>query len=108
ARQERCCLVAVSHIEGATGHGAQPDVQREDVKESDGGDAHDGAAPSTGLVLDGVVADKDVWQRRRTAEQSQHQRDEIDFVERVAATQTRKTGVSTGEQNLAASRWFLK
>ena len=70
-------------VERAARHRAQAHVQREHVKEADAGDADDRALARGRLVLDGVIADKDVRQRRRAAEQGQHQRDEIQLVRKA-------------------------
>ena len=55
-------------------------IQRQHVKEADAGDADDRALARGRLVLHRVVANQNVRQRRRAAEQREHQREEIQLV----------------------------
>ena len=81
--QQRGGHVAVGRIEVPAHHRAQADVEREDVKEPDAGDADDGALPRRRGVFDGVVADQNMRQRRRAGEEGEHEGDEVEFVEQL-------------------------
>ena len=67
-------------VEGAAGHRSEAQIEREHVEGPDHGDPHDRALTCRGGILHGVVADEDVRQRRRAAEERQHQAGEIEPV----------------------------
>ena len=68
------------------------------------GDADDGALPRRRLVLDGVIADEDVRQRRGAAEQGEHQRKEIELVGELGAPHALERRAAARHQQFAAGR----
>ena len=104
AGQERGGHVAVGGVEGAAGHGAEAHVEREHVEEPDAGDADDRALAGGRLVLHRVVADEDVRQRRRAAEQGEHQREKVELVGELVAADAGEGGAGAGLEDLAAGR----
>ena len=100
AGQERRGHVAVGHVQPAAGHRAQAQEQRQDVEEPDAGDAHDRALAGRGLVLDRVIANQNVRQRRRAAEQGDHQREEVE----LRSARTESASGCRAERRAAAGR----
>ena len=84
ARQQRRGHVAVRRVDHAAGHRAQPHEEGQDVEEADRRDRHDGGFARAGRVGHGVVADEDVRQGRGAQEERQHQRQEVEPLQRGA------------------------
>ena len=59
------------------------------------------------FVLHRVVADQDVRQRRRAAEEGQHQRQEIELVEQLGAAHAGERRAGAGDQQVVAARDLL-
>ena len=97
--QQRRGHVVVGHVERAAGHRPQAEKQRQDVEEADAGDADDGALAGRRLVLHRVVANQNVRQRRRAAEQGDHQREEIEL-----RSSQRRRSRHAGERRARAGR----
>ena len=86
--QQRRRHVAVCRVKRAAGHCPQSHVQRQHIKKSNAGDADDRALPRCRLVLHRVIPNQNMRQRRRPAEQRDHQRQKIQLLPPVVAANT--------------------
>ena len=77
-------------------------------KETDTGDANDRTLAGAAFVFDGVEADQDVRQRSGSAKQSQHQRQEVQFIDGLVATNSLEARVLSGTEDATPGRGLLK